>query len=192
MLFPFTRDPIHLNDIQPVLTDSPHWKQGDLFMSLPYLSMIILYRPTTNKIIWMGGQDHISKQHDVDILDDHRISIFNNNSKKFFDGTKVVGHNEVLIYDFNKDSYSKYFNESLKQNDVRTISEGLHHILDSGDLFIEEQNYGRLLYFNKDASLQWQYVNRADNGNVYLVRWSRILYKPEDIKKVRNILELGN
>ena len=75
---------------------------------------------------------------------------------------------------------------------MRTLSQGRSQILDSGDLFIEEQNYGRLLYFNKDTSVQWQYVNRADNGNVYLVNWSRILYKPEDIKKVRKIIKTGD
>ena len=75
---------------------------------------------------------------------------------------------------------------------MRTFSQGRSHILDNDDLFIEDQNHGRILYFNNDASLQWQYVNRADNGDVYLVRWSRILYKPEDIKKVRKILEIEN
>ena len=75
---------------------------------------------------------------------------------------------------------------------MRTLSQGRSEILDTSDLFIEEQNYGRILYFNKDGSLQWQYVNRADNGNVFNVNWSRILYKPEDIKKVQKVLELGN
>lgn len=28
-------DPIHLNDIEPVLTDGPYWKKGDLFLSFP-------------------------------------------------------------------------------------------------------------------------------------------------------------
>ena len=132
------------------------------------------------------------QQHDVDILDDHRISIFNNNAKHFFDGEKVDGNNEVVIYNFKTDSYSKYLQESLKQYDVRTVSEGRSEILDTGDLFIEEQNYGRLLYFNKDTSVQWQYVNRADDGNVYLVNWSRLLYKPEDIKKTRKIIKMGS
>jgi hypothetical protein len=187
----FNTDPIHLNDIQPVLTDGPHWKRGDLFLSLRHESMIILYRPSTNKILWKNV-GHLGGQHDVDILDDHRISIFNNNLVSFFDGDTVDGSNEVVIYDFKTDSYSKYLNESLKQYDVRTSSEGRSQILDNNDLFIEEQNFGRILYFNKDKSLQWQYVNRADNGKVYLVRWSRILYKPEDIKKVRKILEKEN
>ena len=187
----FDRDPIHLNDIQPVLTDGPHWKRGDLFLSLRHQSMIILYRPSTNKIIWKGA-GHTDEQHDVDILDDHRISIFNNNAWETFDGEKVDGSNEVVIYDFKTDSYSKYLNESLKQYDVRTLTEGRSQILDNNDLYIEEQNFGRILYFNKDASLQWQYVNRADDENVYQVSWSRIFYKPEDIKKVRKILEIEN
>jgi hypothetical protein len=182
-------DPIHLNDIQPVLIDGPHWKRGDVFLSLLSSSIIVLYRPSTNKIIWMGT-GHTAGQHDIDILDDHRISIFNNNRRTFFDGSKVDGNNEVLIYDFITDSYSNYLNESLKQYDVRTISAGRNQILDSGDLIVEETIYGRMLYFNKDTSLQWQYVNRSDNGKVYQVHWSRILYKPEDIKKVRKILEI--
>lgn len=186
-----TQDPIHLNNIQPVMTDGPHWKRGDLFLSLRNQAMIILYRPSTNEIIWKGVGE-TAAQHDVDILDDHRISLFNNNARAFFDGDKVDGNNEVIIYDFKTDLYSKYLDESLKQYDVRTITAGGSQILDTGDLFIEEQNYGRLLYFNKDTSLQWQYVNRADNGNVYLLNWSRVLYDQEDIKKIRKIIETGN
>ena len=187
----FIYDPLHLNDIQPVLTDGPHWKRGDVFFSIRYKSMIILYRPSTNKIIWKGV-GHTAGQHDVNILDDHRISIFNNNAIKFFRNDIVDGKNEVVIYDFKTDSYSKYLHESIEQYDVRTMYEGISQILDTGDLFIEEQNFGRLLYFNKDTSVQWQYVNRADNGNVYFVSWSRILYKPEDIKKVRKIIKTGD
>jgi hypothetical protein len=185
----FISDPIHLNDIQPVLSDGPHWKRGDVFLSMRHQSMVILYRPSTNKIIWKG-MGNTSARHDVDILDDHRISIFDNNVKDFFTGEQVDDHNEVVIYDFNKDSYSKYLDESLEQYNVRTVSGGRSQILDNGDLFIEEQNYGRLLFFNKDGSLQWQFINRANNGNLYVLNWSRILYKPEDIKKVHKILEI--
>ena len=192
LIFPisafYTTDPIHLNDIQPVLTDGPYWKRGDLFLSLRNQSMIVLYRPSTNKIIWKGT-DSIIQQHDVDILDDHRISIFNNNLHLLNKGQIVNGNNEVIIYDFKTDSYSKYLNESLIEYDIRSIENGRSEILTNGDLFVEETDYGRLLYFNEDKSMQWQYVNRADNGKVYYVKWSRILYKPEDIEKVRKILE---
>ena len=193
LLFPImlsmTHDPIHLNDIEPVLTDGPYWKRGDVFLSLCHVSMVILYRPSTNQIIWKGV-GHTVRQHDVDILDDHRISIFNNNLNTYDNRNEVNSHNEVVIYDFETDSYSKYFDESLKQYDVRSADQGRSQIVDNGGLFIEETRSGRLLYFNKDTSLQWQYVNRADDENAYIMSWSRILYKPEDIEKVRKIIKV--
>ena len=70
-------DPIHLNDIQPVLSDGKYFNKGDVFLSLRNLSMIVLYRPDTNKIIWHKQFPWI-QQHDVDILNDHKISIYNN------------------------------------------------------------------------------------------------------------------
>ena len=107
----------------------------------------------------------------------------------FFDGEQVDGTSNVLIYDFKTDTYSKYLEESLKKNNVRTLTQGRSQILGNGDLFIEEQNYGRTLYFNKDKSLKWQHVNRADDGKIYTLNWSRILYKREDIIKVQQVLK---
>lgn len=183
----FIKDPIHLNDIQPVNFDSKYWKKGDLFLSLRHQSMILLFRPSTNKIVWKStGQFY--HQHDIDILDNHRISILNNNSKDFNKGNQVDGHNEVLIYDFKEKQYTKYLANSLIKNDVRTITEGISEILPNGDLFFEETNYGRTLYFNANGSLRWSNVNRADNGYIYASAWSRILYKAEDIKNVKNFL----
>jgi hypothetical protein len=124
----------------------------------------------------------------VNILDKRRISIFNNNSKDFVDGDVVDGHNEVIIYDFKTNEYASYFKDSLIENDVRTITEGRGQILNNGDLFVEESNYGRTLYFNADSSLRWTHVNRSDNGNVYRVGWSRILFTEKDIHTVNNFL----
>jgi len=183
----FTRDPIHLNDIQPVNFDGEFWKKGDIFLSLRNQSMVLLYRPSTNEIIWKVTGPFFY-QHDVDILDDHRISIFNNNSKVFVNGNVVDGHNEVIIYDFKTNEYSSYLKDSLIENDVRTITGGLSSIIPNGDLFVEEHIYGRTLFFNADGSLRWTHVNRAKNGNVYRVGWSRILYAKEDIQTVNNFL----
>jgi hypothetical protein len=175
----FNRDPIHLNDIQPVNFDGEFWRKGDIFLSLRHQSMVLLYRPSTNKIIWKGVGPFFH-QHDIDILDNHRVSIFNNNSKVFESGNIVDGYNEVIIYDFKTDKFSSYLQGSLAENDVRTIT--------NGDLFIEETDYGRTLYFNSDGSLKWTHVNRADNGNIYMVGWSRILYTQKDIQIVNNFL----
>ena len=145
----FNRDPIHLNDIQPVDFDGEYWKKGDVFLSLRHQSMILLYRPSTNEIIWKGTGPFFH-QHDIDILDDHRISIFNNNAKLFINGRKVDGNNKVIIYDFKTDTYSSYLEESLAVNDVRSPKEGRSEIISNDDLYIEETDYGRSLYFNAD------------------------------------------
>ena len=184
----FTRDPIHLNDVQPVNFDGEFWKKGDVFLSLRHQSMVLLYRPSTNQIIWKGTGPFFH-QHDVDILNDHKISFFNNNSKDFIDGNVVDGNNEVIIYDFKKNEYISYLSDSLIKNDVRTITEGRSHILPDGDLFVEESNYGRTLYFNLDGSLRWTNVNRATNGIVYKVGWSRIMYNKNDIEIIKKFLQ---
>ena len=184
----FDKDPIHLNDIQPVDFDGKYWKKGDIFLSLRHQSMVFLYRPSTNKIIWKGTGPFFH-QHDVNILDKNRISIFNNNSKVFFDDKEIVeGHNEVIIYDFETDKYSTYLSESLVKNDVRTNTSGRSQILPNGDLFVEESNFGRSLYFNSDGSLRWTHLNRADNKNVYSVGWSRILFTKNDIVAVERFM----
>ncbi|MEP5091198.1 MAG: arylsulfotransferase family protein, partial [Paracoccaceae bacterium] len=36
-------DPLHLNDVEPVLEDGPYWKRGDVFLSIRHLSVIMLY-----------------------------------------------------------------------------------------------------------------------------------------------------
>ena len=184
----FINDPIHLNDIQPVDFDGEFWKKGDLFLSPRNQSIILLYRPSTNRIIWKGSGPFFN-QHDIDILNDHKISIFNNNLKTFLNGVTMDGHNEVIIYDFKTNQYSYYLKDSLIKNDVRTTTQGRSQILLNGDLFLEETNYGRTLYFDSDGSLRWTHVNRADNSNVYKVAWSRILYNDEDLKLVNNFLQ---
>ena len=68
--------------------------------------MIFLYRPSENKILW-HQQGPWVYQHDVDIINHSKISIFNNNLN--LEKTEVNGFNETLIYDFNKKRiYSPY------------------------------------------------------------------------------------
>ena len=67
-------DTIHLNDIQPVLKDGLYWKKGDVFLSMRRLSMIMHFRPSTNKIInIITGPFY--QQHDVDIISNKEISL---------------------------------------------------------------------------------------------------------------------
>lgn len=171
-------EPFHLNDVQPVMDDGVLWKKGDLFLSLRNRSLIALYRPSTDKIIWrMAGPWMM--QHDVDILDDHRIAVFSNNTATTPYGERVVENNETFVFDFATRKTSSPFRKAFDELDIRTVTEGRSEILDDGGIFIEEQNYGRLVRLNSSGDVDWQYVNRADDGKVYLVRWSRFVSATE-------------
>jgi hypothetical protein len=167
-------DPIHLNDIEPALVDGRYWKQGDVFLSLRNQSMILLYRPSTNQVIWHKQGPWIH-QHDVDILNDHQISVFNNNAiTKNKSDVTVRGVNNVMVYDFETTKASSPWQTGFEKLDLRTKTEGRGDIVDK-EMFVEETNYGRLIQFLPDGSISWQFVNRADDKKVYLVNWSRLI-----------------
>ncbi len=171
------RDPLHLNDVEPVLTDGPFWKKDDLFLSLRNISLIILYRPSTNKIIWhkFGPWRH---QHDVDILSDSKIGIFNNNTQ--LDLKNVNQNSEIITYDFRNKKIDKIFDTAFKKHKIRTYYEGLFEIIDDNSVYIEEQENGRLIKANNKGEIIWEYVWDAQ------VKWSRF-YNLLNFKKIGNI-----
>ncbi len=184
----FQIDPLHINDVQPVNFDGEYWKKGDVFISIGHQSMIILYRPSTEEILWKY-EKNIFHQHDINILNEKEISIFNNNRKYLYQDIDIVdGHNEVMVYNFETDQMSSYLKKSLTETDVRTISQGRSDILSNGDLFIEDTDYARTLYFNSDGSLRWTHVNRATNGGIFRVGWSRIMHTKKDIQTINSFL----
>ena len=54
---------------------------------------------------------------------------------------------------------------------------------------VEEQNHGRILFFDAQGDLEWEYVNKAKNGKVYLLSWSRIINSKELIKNFKDTRE---
>jgi len=167
-------DPIHLNDIEPVRQEGRFWKKGDVFLSLRHQSMIILYRPATNRIVWFKQGPWVH-QHDVNVLNDHQISVFNNNAyRKGVKENVVRGVNEVLIYDFDTGAVTSPWRGGFEKLQIRTITEGRGTPI-SDELFVEETNFGRALQFDAEGRVTWQYVNRASDGKVYLLNWSRLV-----------------
>ena len=118
-----------------------------------------------------------------------KLGLFNNNRKYYYPNKDIIdGNNQILIFNFDTDSISSYLSKSLVMEDVRTLSQGRSDLLENNDLFIEETDYAKILYFNADGSLRWTHVNRANDGSVYVVGWSRILYTQEDIQTVKRVL----
>ncbi len=176
-------DPIHINDIEPALFNSKYWNKGDVFISSRFLSAIIHFRPSTNEVInFLTGP--FSQQHDVDIISDKEISIFNNNN--------FISHeeySEIIIYNFEKKEYKKMFNDQLLKENFKTYSEGLSHIFEDGSLIVEEQNHGRLILFNKEGYKEWEFVNKDINGDIGITHWIRVIEDELFIEKFKTLVE---
>jgi hypothetical protein len=178
-------DPIHLNDIQPVLKDTKYFKKGDVFLSLRNLSMIILYRPSTNKIIKII-EGEFYNQHDVDILDESRISIYNNNAFLNYKNQRIVKNNEIVIYDFETNSFSKKFEKTFIENEINSNSHGLIDFLQDGSAIVEDRNNGRIFYLSSEGEVIWIFNNLNSKKQIYDLWWARII----DVNKSKKIRQL--
>ena len=160
-------NPFHMNDVEPVLEDGPFWRRGDLFVSLRTNSVVLLYRPATDEVLWLRSGPWLH-QHDVDIVGESEISVFSNNAADVGDGkSRVLDANEVYVYDFATGEARSPWREAMRRHDVRTPARGSATVLDDGGLIVEESNYGRVLRLSADGEPVWSYVNQAPDGLVH-------------------------
>ena len=179
-------DPFHLNDIEPIKTDGEYWDRGDLFLSLRNLSLVVLYRPSTNKILKVI-RGPFFQQHDVDIISDGKIALFNNNSKIYKLKRSNSKNSNVIIYDFKTNKFQNYLDDELKLINFKTNESGNMHIFPDNSIILESSFQGVLLYFDNKKKLRWFYENRNKNKSYYL-SWFRIVGKD----KVKKILSKSN
>lgn len=188
LIFPIgqNKDPLHLNDIQPVLTNTDYWKRGDVFVSLRNISMVFLYRPSENKVLWHKQGPWVF-QHDVDVISNSKISIFDNNLDNFTK-SRVDGASSIVIFDFKKNEVSRPYDKAFLKNEIYTMTGGLHTILENEDVFVEATDSGRLIRLDKKGNVKWEYINRASNNNIYLLNWSRYYNSLDEnfLKKIKN------
>ncbi len=185
-------DFFHMNDIQPVLTDGPYWKKGDLLLSLRHRSAIIQYRPYRNEVVRIIEGPFLS-QHDVDITSDSTISIFNNNRAhtrnkmdKGFEGGEslklTLSGSDIVAYDFSDSTFTKPYLAEIQKEEIFTYAQGTHTILSNGDLFIEATESGRIYVFRDGEVIYRDYPNATtEQGTTEYPHWMRI-YEHVDFK----------
>jgi hypothetical protein len=171
-------DPLHLNDIEPVFEDGPYWKKGDLFLSLRHRSVVLLYRPSTNKIIKLILGDFF-RQHDVDIVNDSTISMFHN------EGTNV---GEVLKEDhplYNAVPKDTLYNSNLVHYHFGdgSATYPLKHHFDSEKLFTNTQGFQQL------TSTGLTYVEDHGAGIMYFMNENEIVYKSQTYNAIDDWIE---
>ncbi len=182
---PYVDDPFHLNDVQPLLSDGPYWRKGDLLLSLRNLSTILLYRPATGKVLWWRTGPW-AMQHDVSVIDDHRISVFDNNWRFAAPEGEVDGTNRVAVYDFATDKTTFPMDRVMTALHIDTRAQGRATPLPNGDFMIEETERGRLLRAAPDGTVRWLYTSATPRQRRLQLRWSRYVAPAEDPNAIPN------
>jgi len=183
------QDPLHLNDVEPALTTSAHFQQGDLFLSFRNLLCVLQFRPTTGEVIRVIGGP-LASQHDVDILNDSTLVIFNNNTQenmgeytnkqdKYPTSKDEVAlahyHSEITLFDLGSGAFTPLFRDAMTEEGIMTLSEGLQEALPGGRWFLEEQNSGVLWVIGPEG-VEYRGVHASHHaGHHHLPNWTRVL-----------------
>ena len=172
-------DPIHLNDIQPALESGPYWNKGDLFFSAKHMSAVVHYRPSTEEVIKVidGPLVH---QHDVDIIDDHRVAIFNNNYST--SGAGVTGRvpddelrsSSIVVYDYRTDSLSTIYEGVMRRGALHTPTAGQFRLLENGNLWLDLDDFGRILVVDSTGVIFSTTYPSRHAGYKHLTSWPRV------------------
>jgi len=179
------KDPLHLNDIQPALKTNKYFREGDLFISIKQSSMILHYRPQTDKVLQVI-EGPFSAQHDIDFYNDSTLTIFNNNSyPRWIKDSKAKPKMEVVnagdfcsnIVKYNLASKEfSFIGEALfKENKIFTTTEGLHEFINDSTYFVEEQNVGFYWVIQNDQVIYKNQIKSDLEGYCHLPNWARIV-----------------
>ena len=164
-------DLIHVNDIQPVRQNTSFAKIGDLFLSFRQLSTVILYRPSIDSILWQSTGPWLH-QHDVDILNDDLIGIYNNNTlrdNKFLKNT----YSNITTYNFKTKKYGFIHKQVFKNLKIQSLLSSRFELLDNGNMFVEDSPNGMYYLISKKGNLISSRNFPFDNKNAVAGTWAR-------------------
>lgn len=175
-------DPLHTNDIQPALSDSKYWLKNDLFLSVRNRSMIVQYRPANDSIIRII-EGPFYNQHDIDIISDKEIALFNNNvfmlgydSKSINKDlpTDTIGLSNIIRYNFETSQFDTLIYEHFENENIFSASQSCFEILDDDIYYVENQNKGIIYLFKEDKVLLKKTLSGDKDNTIAKPHWLRV------------------
>lgn len=165
----YGQDPYHLNDVLPVKNDGRFWKKGDLFLSIRHKSAVIQYRPRDRSVVWHQQGPWLT-QHDINIVNDSVISVFNNNALLLPDKMSEAGSN-IAYFNFANGS-----TEYLGQGLFATKTEGRQTLTVDGYILVEETNKGLYVLLDATGAVQCRFYipYYADSSHAMSPTWGRL------------------
>lgn len=183
------QDPMHLNDIQPALKTTKYYSEGDLFLSLKQISLILHFRPSTGEVIKVI-KGPFSAQHDVDFLNDSTLTWFNNSYYALWtEDSKPKPKNaeqldltadffsNIVQYNFSTEEFAFIGEKVFRDNWIFTGNEGLHEFINDSTYFVEQQNQGYIWVIQNDLVIYKGVYKSQKEGYHHLPNWTRIIKK---------------
>jgi hypothetical protein len=182
-------DPLHLNDVEPALFSGPFFEEGDVFLSFRNLQAVLQFRPSTGEVVRVIDGP-LAAQHDVDVLSDSTLVIFNNATQENVGRYTHTAHkypvskeqallkhwySHVVEYDLASETFTPLHEELVREHEIMTFSEGLQEPLPDGSYFVEEQNSGVLWVLGDDGVLYKDVLASHHEGHHHLPNWTRII-----------------
>ncbi|MGB1635546.1 MAG: arylsulfotransferase family protein [Flavobacteriales bacterium] len=182
-------DPLHLNDVEPALFSGPFFEEGDVFLSFRNLQAVLQFRPSTGEVVRVIDGP-LAAQHDVDVLGDSTLVIFNNATQENVGRYTHTAHkypvskeqallkhwySHVVEYDLASDTFRPLHEELVREHEIMTFSEGLQERLPDGSYFVEEQNSGVLWVLGDDGVLYKDVLASHHESHHHLPNWTRII-----------------
>jgi hypothetical protein len=176
-----SRDPFHINDVEYVdrnFSDSSKIQKHDVLLSSRHLNAILLVRNNKVVNVFTGS---FRLQHDVDIISDSVLTVFNNNSTAKFVGLRDPKSNILHLNIYSGEEKIVHQNFNMKSK-----NEGQYQRLKSGIEIIENQNENELIVIDEVGNLVYRggirYVN--DSNFNELLTWAPVF--DQDILKLNN------
>jgi len=114
----YESDRIHLNSVREINFSDDFEEKGDLILSARNISSVFLYRPSSNKVIWLKTSPFLN-QHDVQYLGNGEFSIFGNDNVRIDllgSPRAVAKNNSIWIYDMKTEKIYPYLTLSSSVN----------------------------------------------------------------------------
>jgi hypothetical protein len=168
------KDRVHLNDAEFITKTDSFVKRGDIMLSSRHLSTVFLYRPSTDKIIWLKTGPFLH-QHDINYLGDGEFSILGNDNIRNpnNDAWAINEYSSIYIYDMKYDKI--YKNDLLTKIKMRMESEGRLKILNNNLFFIN--NKEQALIVDRNGEIIFGYSHPFNENSIGAMHWSRFYYK---------------
>ncbi len=182
-------DPVHANDIEVITKDNykfiPGAKPGDVLLSLRHLDAVVLADLTANKITWML-RGTFRQQHDVDLLPNGHIMVFDNEG----DVTTNTGKSRSIEIDPITGGIVWEYT-GTQMDPLYSENRGSQQRLSNGNTMISESNSGRIIEVTPDGDVVWEYVHPfrgVEDGKAIIASIGLDVqrYEPSDVKFLNN------